>query len=66
MKIFFKGVPYVYCAKFMLTVFHNGNPIIYIKYRGKIRPQSSQGEKRPGDEIESNRLKFRLLLEGDI
>ena len=40
--------------------------IIYIKYRGKIRPQSSQGEKRSGDEIESNRLKFRLLLEGDI
>ena len=38
----------------------------YIIYRGKIRPQSSQGEKRPGDEVGSNRLKFRLLLEGDI
>ena len=33
--IFFKGVQHVYCPKFMLTVSHNGNPIIYnteIKY----------------------------------
>ena len=25
---FFKGVPHVYCAKFMLTVSHNVNPVI--------------------------------------
>ena len=34
-SIFFKGVQHVYCPKFMLTVSHNGNPIIYnteIKY----------------------------------
>ena len=24
----FSGVKHVYCAKFMLTVFHNGNPSI--------------------------------------
>ena len=25
---FFKGVQHVYCAKFMLTVSRNGNPVI--------------------------------------
>ena len=28
MKILFKGVQHVYCAQFLVTVAHNGNPII--------------------------------------
>ena len=49
------------CLLFSIMVIQS-----YIIYRGKIRPESSKGEKRTGDEVGSNRLKVRLLLEGDI
>ena len=32
MTFFWGGVKHVYCAKFMLTVSHNGNPIIFNIY----------------------------------
>ena len=35
MTKFFGGVQHVYCAKFILTVSHNGNPVIYNNYKIK-------------------------------
>ena len=37
MTNFFREIQHVYCAKLMVTVCHNGSPIINgIQFRGKI------------------------------
>ena len=36
MTLFFREVQHVYCAKFMLTVAYNGNPILNNIYIDKV------------------------------